>query len=92
MCERNGNNLGKCHRLQKLVDNGVQLDHADEAKLNKLEAAHQKKKEYNSPHRLQKLVDERWTCKVCNICSFDTAKKAEAHEILCAVKNSLDTK
>ncbi len=66
MHERKRNNLGKCHWLQKLVDNGVQLDHADEAKLNILEAAHQK---YNScmperkgnnqvkGHRLQELVD-----------------------------------
>ena len=33
---------------------------------------------------------ERWTCKVWNACSFDTAEKAEAHETMCA--NSLDTK
>jgi hypothetical protein len=37
------NNRDKRHWLQKLVDNGKHLDHADEAKLNKLVAAHQKK-------------------------------------------------
>jgi hypothetical protein len=79
----------------------MQLDHADEAKLNKLVAARQKKNDRGSEHkrnnqdkrhRLQKLVDESWACKVCNACSFDTAEKAEAHETLCAVKNSFDTK
>jgi hypothetical protein len=66
MREHEQNNKIKHRWLQKLLDNGVQLDHAEEAKLNKLEAAHQK---YNSRmreckrnnkikrHWLQKLVD-----------------------------------
>ncbi len=45
MREREQNNKIEHLRLQKLVVNGVQLDHAEEAKLNKIEAVHQK---YNS--------------------------------------------
>jgi hypothetical protein len=89
--ERIQNNKDEHHWLKKLVDNGVRLDHADEVKLNKLEAACQKN---NSQilERYHKRTAKRWTCKVCNACSFDTAEKAEAHETPCAVKNSLDTK
>jgi hypothetical protein len=66
-------NRDKHHRLQKLVDNGGQLDHANEAKLNKLVAARRKNNNHkresyqnnrDERHRLQKLLDERWTCKV----------------------------
>jgi hypothetical protein len=42
---RKGNNRVERHWLQKLVENGEQLDLADEAKLNKLVATHQKKKD-----------------------------------------------
>jgi hypothetical protein len=40
------NNQDEHHWLQKLIENDKQLDHAQEAKLNKLAAAHQKKKDY----------------------------------------------
>ncbi len=42
------NNQDEHHQLQKLVDNGKQWDHDEEAKLNKLVAVHLEKKEYPS--------------------------------------------
>jgi hypothetical protein len=38
--ERQQNNRDERQRLQNLVDDGEQLDHAKEAKLNKLVVAH----------------------------------------------------
>ncbi len=60
------NNWDEHHRVQKLIKNGKQLDHAQEAKLNKLVAANQKKKDYeheyyqnnqDEHHLLQKLME-----------------------------------
>jgi hypothetical protein len=64
--ERRQNNQDERIWLQKLVDNGEQLDHADEAKMNQLVEAHQKNNnlelERQCNHQderiwLQKLVD-----------------------------------
>ncbi len=67
--------------------------------MNKLVSAHQKKRdgdrEWNhnrTAERYHNRMTERWTCKVSNACSFDTAEKAEAHETLCAAKKSLVAK
>jgi hypothetical protein len=55
-------NQDEHHRLQKLVDNGMQLDHADEVKLNKLEATHQKYIDYVRKKRKVNR-DQRHACR-----------------------------
>ncbi len=53
--EHKRNNQDERHWLQKLVDNGQQLVHAEEAKLNKLVEAHQKKNDCQNKY-YQKIV------------------------------------
>jgi hypothetical protein len=81
--ERHRNNRVERIRLQKLVDNGEQLVHSDEAKLNELVGAHQKKNNRDR-ERQQNNRDERY--------SSDTAEKAKAHETLYAAEKGLVVK
>ena len=58
------------------------------AQLIKLAAANESRKKCNRENYHMRMV-ERWTCRACKSCSFDTFEEAEAHETLCAAEKSL---